>query len=70
LFSAEAAPHFLRECLNPFTVEWAILGIVQRLSKNFRVNRVLVDEEEIKYVSHWYAAPKALCREMNTGTVP
>jgi hypothetical protein len=49
-------------------MKWAFFGIAKCLSKVFRVSMVLVDEEEIGYISHWYEAPKALYRKESTGT--
>jgi hypothetical protein len=43
--------HALRERLNPFTVEWAIFGVEECLSKDFRMSLVFVDQKEIAYIS-------------------
>lgn len=58
-----------RERLNPFTVEWAVFGVEQRISNGFRMSGVFVDQKEIARTSPLLVAIKDTYREGKLATV-
>jgi hypothetical protein len=58
----------LRERLNPFTVESAVIDFEQRLSKGLLVSRVLVDQKNV--FQSFPGNPARIVREKEIGNCP